>query len=574
MPATPSAQEAPKDEFANALRACLPLFWTAVAFAGGVNLLFLASPIFLLQIYNRVIPSGSIPTLIALSFALLIALVTMVVLDAIRARVLVRAAARLNRILAPRLFQAVVDSTLSKASTLRNAQPIRDLDTFRSAMAGPAAQLFFDAPWSPLFLLVLFLLDPLIGLIGLLGAALLLGLAFLNDALTREGASEASAAASRSYAFADSVVRFADPIHAMGMEDALRSRWQVDRDDMMVKQSGGSDRAADLSAFIRFCRLVLQGCVLAVGAWLVIRGAMLPASIFAASLLLGRALSPLEQAVIGWRQMALALAAGRNVQRVLSAAPPPGRPMRVAPSDASVTLERVTFVPGAANRPALRDISLSIASGETVGVVGASGAGKSCLARLIVAASLPTRGKVAIGGVPTSRWTARALARQIGFLPQNVGLFPGTIRDNIGRFQECGDKAIIEAAQRANVHHMILDLPDGYDTVVGEGGAGLSGGQRQRVALARALFGSPRLLVLDEPNAHLDADGDEALEEALKALRRTGTTIVIVAHRLNPLAHVDRVLMLSKGELELDGPRRAVIEQVPTETVEHFARPS
>ncbi|NJC40230.1 PrtD family type I secretion system ABC transporter [Brevundimonas alba] len=545
-----------------------------MAFAGGVNLLFLASPLFLLQIYNRVIPSGSIPTLIALSFALLIALVTMVVLDAIRARVLVRAAARLNRILAPRLFQAVVDSTLSKGPPLRNAQPIRDLDAFRGAMAGPAAQLFFDAPWSPLFLLVLFLLHPLIGLLGVLGAALLLSLAFINDALTREDAAEASAAAARSYAFADSVVRFADPIHAMGMEDALRSRWQIDRDDMMVKQSGGSDRAADLSAFIRFCRLVLQGCVLAVGALLVIRGSILPASIFAASLLLGRALSPLEQAVIGWRQMALALNAGRNVQRVLSAAPPPGRPTRVAPADASVTLERVTFVPGAANRPALRDISLTIASGETVGVVGASGAGKSCLARLIVAASLPTKGKVAIGGLPTSRWTAPALARQIGFLPQNVGLFPGTIRDNIGRFQECSDKSIIEAAKRAKVHDMILDLPDGYDTVVGEGGAGLSGGQRQRVALARALFGSPRLLVLDEPNAHLDAEGDEALEEALKALRRTGTTIVIVAHRLNPLAHVDRVLMLSKGELELDGPRRAVIEQVPTETVEHFAQPS
>lgn len=573
MPTPKTAREAPKDEFASALRACLPLFWTAVVFAGGVNLLFLASPLFLLQIYNRVIPSGSIPTLVALGFGLLIALLTMVVLDAIRVRVLVRAAARLNRILAPRLFQAVVDSSIGRGAPLRNAQPIRDLDAFRSAMAGPAAQLFFDAPWSPLFLLVLFLLDPLLGIIGLVGAVLLLGLAFLNDALTREDAGEASAAAGRSYAFADSVVRYADPIHAMGMEENLRARWQVDRDDMMAKQSSGSDRAADLSAFIRFARLVLQGVVLGVGAWLVIRGAMLPASIFAASLLLGRALSPLEQAVIGWRQLALALNAGRNVQRVLSASPPPGRPMRIAPSDASVRLERVTFVPGAARLPALRDIDLTIASGEMIGVVGASGAGKSCLARLLVAASLPTRGKVSIGGVPTSRWSAQALNRQVGFLPQNVGLFPGALRDNISRFRSCRDEAVIEAAKRANVHEMILDLPEGYDTVVGEGGAGLSGGQRQRVALARALFGDPRLLVLDEPNAHLDAEGDEALEDSLRSLRRTGTTIVIVAHRLSPLSCVDRVLMLSKGQLELDGPRRSVIDQVPTETVEHFAQP-
>lgn len=569
----PSPRPATQDEFAKALRACLPLFWTAVGFAGGVNLLFLASPLFLLQIYNRVIPSGSIPTLFALGLALLIALLTMVVLDSIRARILVRAAARLNRLLAPRLFQAVTDSSLSRGAASRSAQPMRDLDAFRSAMAGPAAQLFFDAPWSPLFLLLMFLLHPLIGLVGVLGAGLLLGLAFLNDAATREDAAEASAAAGRSYAFADSVARYADPVHAMGMADALHARWQVDREDMMIKQRAGSDRSADLTAFIRFCRLVLQGLILSVGAWLVIRGAMLPASIFASSLLLGRALSPLEQAVIGWRQMALALVAGRNVQRTLSAAPPQGRTTVAPAADASVVLEGVTFIPGGAHRPALRDIDLTIASGETVGLVGASGAGKSCLARLVVAASLPTAGRVSIGCVPTGKWTAEALSRQVGFLPQNVGLFPGSIRDNISRFREASDEAVLEAARRANVHELILDLPDGYDTLIGEGGAGLSGGQRQRVALARALFGSPRLLVLDEPNAHLDADGDAALETSLKALRRTGTTIIIVAHRLNPLAQVDRVLMLNKGELKLDGPRKTVIEQVPTEVVEHFARP-
>jgi len=575
VPAPPQPNTAaPRDEFANALRECLPLFWTAVLFAGGVNVLFLASPIYLLQIYNRVVPSGSVPTLIALSVAALIAFITMVILDAVRARVLIRAAARLDRLLSERLFNAVVELGRRTGPSVKNAQPLRDLDTFRQAMAGPAAHLFFDAPWSPLFLIVLYLLHPILGVIGTVGALILLALAWLNDAFTREDASQSGEAAQRSYAFAESVVRYADPVQAMGMTEALNRRWRVDRDDMIVKQSGGSDRAADFSAVIRFARLVLQSAVIGVGALLVIRGAMLPASIFAASLLLGRALSPLEQAVIGWRQMASAITAGRNVQKALSSAPPRDEPpTRVPIEDSSVSIENVGFLPRGARAPALRGVSLRIASGEAVGVVGASGAGKSCLARIIVGASLPSQGRVTVGGLPTTQWLPESLARHVGYLPQNVGLFPGTIRQNIARFRDVADHSVLEAARRANVHDMILDLPEGYDTRIGEGGSGLSGGQRQRVALARALFGRPRLLVLDEPNAHLDGAGEEALAEALRTLKASGTTVVIVAHRLNPLAEVDRVLMLKNGQLELDGPREEVIEQVPVTTVEQFGLP-
>jgi ATP-binding cassette subfamily C exporter for protease/lipase len=562
---------APKDEFANALSACLPLFWTAVAFGGGVNLLFLASPLFMLQIYNRVIPSGSIVTLVALSFALIVALVTMALLDAIRSRVLVRAAARLDRLLSPRVFQAMTDLSVWTGAGGRNAQPLRDLDAFRSAMAGPA-QLFFDAPWSPIFIVVLFILHPLLGAIGLVGGLTLLGLAVLNEALTREDAEAAGAAANRSYAFADSVVRFSDPVRAMGMSDALQVRWRVDRDRMMIKQGAGADRGADMAAVIRFSRMVLQSAILGVGAWLVVEGRMLPASIFAGSLLLGRALSPIEQAVVGWRQMASAVAAGRNVQRVLNAAPPPPQRLHVPVRDGGVVLDRVSFTPLGAARPALIDIDLVIEAGETVGVVGASGAGKSCLARLLVAASMPSKGKVAIAAVSTRKWPADALARHVGYLPQGVGLFPGSLRDNIGRFAQADDRAIVQAAKRARAHEMIMALPDGYETVIGDGGVGLSGGQRQRIALARALYGAPRLIVLDEPNAHLDAEGEEALSESLEALKQDGATIIIVAHRLNPLAQVDRVLMLKQGRLALDGPRQAIIGQVPTEVVEHFAR--
>ncbi|CAN5242093.1 type I secretion system permease/ATPase [soil metagenome] len=565
---------APKDEFARALSACLPLFWTAVAFGGGVNLLFLASPLFMLQIYNRVIPSGSVTTLVGLGFALVIALMTMACLDAVRSRILVRAAARLDRLLSPRVFAAMADLSVRTGANMRNAHSLRDLDTFRAAMAGPAAQLFFDLPWSPLFIVMLFLLHPLLGVVGLGGALLLLALAILNDALTREDAVSGNRAAGRSYAFADSIARFSDPVHAMGMSDALQARWRLDRDDMLLKNSVGADRSADMSALIRFSRLLLQGTILAVGAWLVIEGRMLPGSIFASSLLLGRALFPLEQAVVGWRQMSGALDAGRNVQRVLNAAPTRPERLRVLPGPSGAVLEGVVFIPLGARRPSLNGINLTIGAGEVIGVVGASGAGKSSLARLLVAAALPTQGRVTLAGIPSNQWTADALARYIGYLPQTIGLFPGTIRDNICRFAHAGDQAVIQAATRARVHDMIMDLPEGYETQIGEGGAGLSGGQRQRIGLARALFGSPRFLVLDEPNAHLDADGEEALSNSLKALKQGGSTIVIVAHRLNPLAQVDRLLFLKDGRLEMDGPRQTIMGQVPTEVVKHFAQPA
>jgi ATP-binding cassette, subfamily C, bacterial exporter for protease/lipase len=558
-----------RDEFAQALSACLPLFWTAAAFGAAVNLLFLASPLFLLQLYNRVIPSGSLATLVLLSLFLLVALVAMAVLDAVRARVLVRAAARLDRLLSPRLFQAMIDRPLRMGQGVRTAEPLRDLDTFRGAMAGAAAQLFFDAPFAPLFLLVLFLLHPLLGAIGLVGALGLVGLGFVNDSLTRDATSQMKTQAARGYASADTLVRNAGPIHAMGMARALQACWRRDRDALMLEQGVAADRAADVAALIRFIRLGLQSALLAVGAVLVIRGDMLPASIFASSLLLGRIMAPLEQVVVGWRQMALALAAGRNVQQALNSAQPTAPALRVAPMDAGVSLNRVGFTPAGSPRPILDDVSLSIASGETVGIVGASGAGKSTLARLIAVAALPTRGRVSIGCVPTDKWSSRDLARSVGYLPQSISLFPGTIRENIARFSDCDDKSVLTAASRAGAHGMIMSLPGGYETRLGEAGVTLSGGQLQRIGLARALFGSPRLVVLDEPDTHLDAEGEGALRAALEGLKASGCTVVLVAQRLAPLALVDRMVLLKNGRLQMDGSRAAVLAKLPTATVEH-----
>ncbi|WP_077510381.1 type I secretion system permease/ATPase [Sphingomonas sp. LM7] len=560
------------DEFASALMQCKRPLIIAALFSGGVNLLFLASPIYLIQVYNRVIPSGSIPTLIGLSFALLLALGTMALFDSVRARLLIRAAARLDRILAHRVFQAVIDLAPARGATARNAQLLRDLDQFRSVLAGQGAQFFFDVPWMPLFLLVLFLIHPLLGAVGLAGAVSLLVLAFWNDRATRESAKIAAEAANRSYAFTDSVARFAGPVRAMGMNDRLAVRWHIDRDTMMRRQAEGSDRNAGFASAIRFLRLTLQSAMIGIGGYLVIEGQMLAASIFAANLLLGRALAPLEVAVSGWRSIAQGIQAGRRVQKGLSEAPPRSSKVKLPDRDVEIEIRGMRFTPAGGRRPALDAINLDIAAGEAVGIVGPSGAGKSCLARLLVAVTNPSQGKVLIGGIEGRHWTAENLARYVGYLPQTVGLFPGTIRDNIARFSDAPDEEVVKAAQRANVHDMILSLPEGYETEVDSGGASLSGGQRQRIGLARAMFGSPRLLVLDEPNAHLDADGEEALAAALCTLKSEGSTIVLIAHRLNPIAHVDRVIVLSGGQLQLDGPRARVFRKVRTDVVRSIAR--
>ncbi len=560
------------DEFAGALRQCKRLLCAAAAFSGGVNLLFLASPIYLLQVYGRVIPSGSVETLVCLSVALLLALATMAVFDAVRARILIRAAARIDRILAHRVFQAIIDLAPKNGAVYRNAQSLRDLDQFRTALAGQGAQFFFDVPWIPLFLLVLFLIHPLLGGIATGGAALLLALAFWNDRTTREAAHVAVAAQNRSYQFTDAVARHAGPVRAMGMEDALSLRWHTDRETMVRRQAEASDRNATVSALIRALRLGLQSSMIGVGGWLAINGQLLPAAIFAANLLLGRALAPLETVVSGWRQIGNAIGAGRRVQKALVQAPPRASRVKLPDRDIEVVVKGINYVPPNSKRAALKNIDLQIAPGEAVGIVGPSGAGKSCLARLITAVTSPTDGRVTIGGIEGRHWTAENLARYVGYLPQSVGLFPGTIRDNIARFSTADDNDVIIAAIRANAHEMILDLPEGYETKVNEGGLGLSGGQRQRIGLARAMFGSPRLIVLDEPNAHLDADGEEALAAALARLKKEGSTIVLIAHRLNPIAHVDRVIVLSKGELQLDGPRARVFRKVRTEVIRSIAQ--
>jgi PrtD family type I secretion system ABC transporter len=420
----------------------------------------------------------------------------------------------------------------------------------------------FDAPWCPLFLIVLVLIDPLLGLVGSVGAVVLFGLAVLNDAVTRHGLSASTEAATQSYAFTESVVRYAEPVRAMGMLPQLGERWLKARRVMMTRQGAASDRNGDLGALIRFCRLLLQGLMLAVGAALAIRGAILPATIFAASVVMGRALAPVEQAVTAWRQIVSALEAARKVQAALHEAPPERRRTRLPPADGGLRTEGLSYTPPGAAQPILEGVDLVVEPGDAVAILGTSGAGKSTLARLITGAVPPTAGSLHIGGVPADRWTRQALARHVGYLPQDVGLFPGTVRDNISRFQNARDREVVAAARRAGVHELILALAEGYETELGEAGAGLSGGQRQRIGLARAVFGPPRLLVLDEPNAHLDQAGEAALARALRELKSRGTTVVVITHRPAALELADRIVVLSSGRIAADGPRTEVLARL------------
>lgn len=559
------------DEFREALRHSLPPLIAAAVFSGAINLLYLSSPLYLMQVYNRVLVSGSMQTLVMLTIALVIALLTMAVLDGIRARVLVRGALRFDRLMSARIVDAMLrQGTLRSAD--QGAQALRSFDQFRTAMAGPSVHVLFDIPWTPLYLIVLFLIHPLLGLLATIGALALLALAVVNEAATRQQLDGATRAALRNYAFTDSMVRNADIVRAMGMQMPLLKRWQGDRDLTLARQAEAGDVTGSLTATIRFFRLLLQGGMLGIGAWLAVDHLILPATIFAASIIMSRALSPVEQAVTAWRQFGAAGEAALRIRRLLHEQPRQRLGTKLPAPDGTLVLDRVVYAPAGLRRPPiLKDISFELAGGESLGVVGASGAGKSTLMRVIAGGASPTSGDVRFGGVSLRTWRRDQVGRYIGYLSDHVGLFAGTVRDNIARFEAVPDDVVIEAAMRAGIHDMILALPDGYDTELKTDGLELSGGQRQRIGLARALFGAPRLVVLDEPNAHLDTQGERALDGVIADLKESEITTVIVTHRPNVLAIVDKLLVMSDGEVEIIGPRDEVVDTLRKKIVRPVA---
>ncbi|GGF71221.1 peptidase [Azorhizobium oxalatiphilum] len=550
-----------RDELTSALQRLWPHFTMAGLFSSAINLLYLASPLYLMQVYNRVLLSENVSTLLLLTLILAAALLTMAVLDTIRAQVLIRCGVRLDQIIAPRVFEALIVRS-SRQGFSKSAHTLREFDEFRTFATGPGIYFAFDLPWIPLYLILLFFIHPVLGGVATFGAVLLLGLAFLNEVMTRRALRAAEEQGTKSFVFAENILRHSDVVLAMGMHGAVERHWRTNRAGMLAGQAYASDRNSVVSSAIRFARLLLQSLMLGAGAWLAIDHAIQPATIFAASIVMGRALVPVEQAVATWKQFTVAREAFRHVRQLLIEVPAKPEHTVLPEVRTALTADHLTYRVTERRDPIIKDVDFRIEEGQAVGIVGPSGSGKSTLARLMVGAIPPDEGHLKLGELEYSHWEPDAFGRRIGYLPQDVGLFAGTVKENIARFGEASIEEIVDASRIAGIHDMILALPRQYDTVLGPGGVGLSGGQRQRLGLARALLGKPSLLVLDEPNANLDVAGEIGLRDALKDMKARGTTIVVITHRTNLLEVVDMLMFVRAGKLEKFAPPQVVYEHI------------
>ncbi|HWA60764.1 MAG TPA: type I secretion system permease/ATPase, partial [Caulobacteraceae bacterium] len=552
-----------------AVRACRRHFVAVAVFSALLNLLYLAPTIYMLQVYDRVVPSRGALTLVFVTLALVLALATLSLLDLVRSRLLVRASTRLDR----QLSGAILDATLARARGGRDVitrQAMREFDTLRQTLTGAGVLALFDAPWTPIYLLVCFLLHPLLGAVALVGAGILVALAFMNERATRSRLQRANEAANIAYVSQEQSAAASEVVRALGMREAMIRRHLAERESAMRLQTEASFAGGGYMAATRFTRTFLQSLALGVGAWLAINQKISAGAIFAASLLVSRGLAPIEQMLAAWRQGIQARAAWRTLNDLLERAPTDLGLTHLPDPTGALDVERLSVLNAARDGAILQAISFSAQAGDIVGVIGPSGAGKSTLMRMIAGAAHADQGAIRFDGAEIADWEPERLARHIGYMPQEANLFAGTVKENIARFRAGagGEDAVtidamaIEAARLAGAHEMILRLPQGYDTPLGWGGKGLSAGQAQKVALARALFGDPALLLLDEPNAHLDMEGEAQLLATLQALKARGRTVLIVAHRTGVLAALDKLMMLRDGRLDLYGPRDEVIARI------------
>ncbi|MCP3733939.1 type I secretion system permease/ATPase [Sphingomonas sp. RP10(2022)] len=550
---------------AGAIRACRRHLTFAAAFSGLVNVLYLAPSLFMLQVYDRVVPTRGGATLLLLTLILVVALIVFAILDAVRMRLLLRASMRLERQAAPGILLRILGT--DNASAAQRGQAMRDFDTIRGTLTGPTIIALFDAPWAPIYILIAFLLHPWIGVLALVSALLLGGIAILSDRVTATAARDTQARAMLATREQDVSIHGSEVARVLGMRNALITRHLLERAELVRRQAALAGTSGQFLAVTKFLRLLLQSLALALGAWLAIRQDISGGAIFAASLLLGRALQPVEQ-ILGAMKP---LAAARNAWRDLDAfcrLPGPGASTTALPAPVGrIDVRDVSVLAGEGERALLSDISFSVAPGEIVALVGPSGAGKSTLLRVLSGAVMPDSGEVRIDGASLTDWNREQLGRHIGYMPQTPSLFPTTVHTNISRFQavlagesEGLDAAVVTAAQAAGAHEVILGLRHGYATMLSTAeGGGLSAGQNQSVALARALFGEPTILFLDEPNAHLDSEGEARLVATLAALRQRGATVVVSTHRTGLLQAVDKIMVLRGGTIQIYDERAKVI---------------
>ncbi len=546
-----------------AVRSLKSAFVAVGAFSAVINILYLTSSFYMIQVYDRVLMSRSVPTLVALSVLALGLFVVQGLLETVRGRLLVRVGGRLDEALGGRVYRAFLAMPPRGGRTEESLQPVRDLDTARGFIAGMGPVAILDMPWMPFFLIFIFILHPALGWFAVFGGASLIALTWLTERLTHDPTRKAGGLGGRRMNLAEMTRRNAEAVRAMGFVDRMTARWLAANAAYREVQHGATDVHVALTASSKVMRLVLQSGILGLGAWLAVRGEVSAGAIFASNIAMTRALAPVDGAIANWKSFILFREATARLEKLLSLEKDRPAPMPLPPPMRELSVEGLHAGPPGSRTPFVRAAGFKLRAGQGLGVIGPSASGKSTLVRAIVGAWPPMAGEVRLDGAMTDQWSPEALGAHVGYLPQDVELLEGTVAENIARFADQPDAAaVIAAARAAGIHEMILEMPDGYDTQIGEGGFMPSGGQRQRIGLARALYGDPFLVVLDEPNSNLDAAGDAALQNALAAVRGRGGIAVVVAHRPSALASLDMVAVMADGKITQFGPRDEILPTV------------
>jgi ATP-binding cassette subfamily C exporter for protease/lipase len=550
--------EKPKNEIQQALMIFKRTFITIGVFSAITNMLALVPSLYMMQVYDRVLASQNELTLAMITVLMLGAYLMLGALEMIRSFVLVRVGARFDMMMNKRVYTAAFEQNLKQAGG-NAGQAMSDLTSVRQFLTGSALFAFFDAPWFPIYLAVIFLFQVPLGFFALGGTIILIVLAIVNERITRKPLKEANSLSVEANNIATNNLRNAEVIESMGMLPNLMSRWFKVHSKFLNLQADASNKAGMITAATKFVQLSLQSLVLGLGALLVIEGKMSGGMMIAASILVGRAMQPVQQVIGAWKSVSGTRSAYDRLVTILENNPKRSSGMQLPKPQGAITVEAVTAAPPGVKNPAVRNVSFTLAPGDVLGVIGPSGSGKSTLARLLIGVWPAMMGKVRLDGADIYQWNKAELGPHIGYLPQAIELFSGTVSDNIARFGDVDPVKVVAAAQRAGVHEMILHLPEGYDTKLGEGGAGLSGGQKQRLALARAMYNDPAVIVLDEPNSNLDDVGEQALVKAVLELRAQGKTIVLITHRMSALSASTKLLVLRDGQVQMFGPTAKVI---------------
>ncbi len=544
------------------LENCRESFLYVGLFSLFINLLMLVPAFYMLQLYDRVVTTGSESTLVALTVLMLFLLGTMGGLEWVRSRILVRVGTRIDALLSNRLYDISFKRALYTGGAQANTQALQDLNGLRSFLTGTGLFAFFDAPWLPLYLLVMFLFHPLIGFFGLVAALVLAAVAVANEKFTSPLLAQATGENIAASVTTATNLRNAEVIESMGMLGRIRGRWEQKNRNVQYWQAQASDRAGFFVSVSKTFRLIVQSLILAVGAYLVIEREITPGVMIAGSILLGRALSPIDQMIGAWKGFVNARSQYQRLNQLLEKMPESPQRMSLPRPLGMVQAEGAVIVPPGARVAVVKGVSFRIQPGDVVGVIGPSAAGKSSLVRGILGIWPTAGGAIRIDGAEAASYDREELGPHVGYLPQDIELFDGNIGENIARFGEVDAEQVVQAARDAGVHEVILRLPEGYDTVIGQSGGALSAGQRQRVGLARALYGNPALIVLDEPNSNLDEQGEQALRAAVANCRQQGRTVVLVTHSMSLLSCVDKLMLMNEGQLQAFGPRDKVLEQI------------